>query len=582
VARPAPGHEGWQPLPSPGGWADVQFVRTTGTTLWAGAFARGGLFRSTDGGETWVPSDGGLGTAHAFDILALEGALYAATDEGLFRSSDGGQQWVLDPCASGERLYGLAHWQDQLWLAGERGMGQCPSEAGTPPAVLDPGKGAPLLKLLAMEDELYAAGADGVWQGQGQDGEVRWTQLPTPPGDGFVQDLFALPRPQGHSRLIARHEEHLWQWAGGRWTAFGPDGEGLAVAASSDGTWWLAGPGNRLLHSRDSGVTWEAATVPDLLNSRHLFPLPDGSLLVAGQWRLWRLEGEDRWSAIGPPLGRPAVTALVRHPDVPATWIAGTVGGIYQSSDAGETWQAISPPWVVRDLAWGSEGRLYAAHDEGIAVWREGQWTEGQGPWPSIRYFAISPDPAQPGWAMAGSWGNNLLWTTDGGQTWEPVHGELVTLSIYSILRDPPPGKGLLAGAVERLFHSPNGRDGWVALTPPNPGRTTFALLRDGQGTLWAGTTDGLYCSRDGGATWQAAPLGQPATIIHLSAQGDVLWAGSEGHGLFRSRDGGQSWEWLGPAGATVYDLLATERGLVAATAGGLMLLQQAERQDQS
>ncbi|MGQ9584857.1 MAG: hypothetical protein ACUVXG_05600 [Anaerolineae bacterium] len=564
----------WQWLPSPGGWADVQFFRTVGQTLWAGAFVRGSLFRSEDGGKTWLQSDQGLGTAHVFDLLSVGAVLYAATDEGLFHSTDKGRVWAQHSCAAHTRLYNLAWWQDHLWLAGEQGIAQCPADNETAPATFSTEQGVPVLRLLTWGEGLVAAGAAGVWQARSQEGGIRWVRLEPSPGDGFVQDVFEIRSPPGGSLLVARQEENLFQWTDGRWTPFGPDGQGMTVTGSADGTWWLAGPGDRLARSPDGGETWETVEVPECLEPRHLLPLSDG-LLVAGEWRLWRLEPDGSWNGVGPPLGKPAVTALVKHPQNPATWLAGTVGGVFLSHDAGQTWEVISPPWVVRDLAWGADGRLYAAHDDGIAVWQEGRWIHGQGPWPDIRYFAVSPGPHDPQKAVAGSWGNNLLWTADGGQTWEPVHGKLVTLSVYSILQDPPPGEGLLVGTAEHLFHSPNGRDKWVARMSPHPGRTTFALFRDEKEVLWAGTTDGLYRSQDGGASWEPVPLGRPATIIHLSGEGDTLWAGTEGYGLFRSLDAGQTWQWLGPAGVTVYEGMAAQQGWVAATSEGLMLLAQ-------
>ena len=69
---------------------------TTPTTLYAGT-AYDGVFKSTDGGESWSPASTGL-TSTYVQALALDpttpGTLYAGTAyEGVFKSTDGGGSW---------------------------------------------------------------------------------------------------------------------------------------------------------------------------------------------------------------------------------------------------------------------------------------------------------------------------------------------------------------------------------------------------------------------------------------------------------------------------------------------------------
>ena len=60
-----------------------------------------GIYKSTDGGETWMPANNGLaedlGSMDVHEIVAspaTRGLLYAGTRAGVYRSSDGGGTWV--------------------------------------------------------------------------------------------------------------------------------------------------------------------------------------------------------------------------------------------------------------------------------------------------------------------------------------------------------------------------------------------------------------------------------------------------------------------------------------------------------
>jgi hypothetical protein len=68
----------------------------TTTTLYAGTSA-GHVFKSVDGGHTWLPSSAGLTGTNVNDLVidpSSPSTLYAATNTGLYRSTDGGGSWT--------------------------------------------------------------------------------------------------------------------------------------------------------------------------------------------------------------------------------------------------------------------------------------------------------------------------------------------------------------------------------------------------------------------------------------------------------------------------------------------------------
>jgi photosystem II stability/assembly factor-like uncharacterized protein len=56
-----------------------------------------GIYKSTDGGQTWTAANNGLSTMEVDAIVVsptMSGLLYAGTEKGVFRSSNGGDNWV--------------------------------------------------------------------------------------------------------------------------------------------------------------------------------------------------------------------------------------------------------------------------------------------------------------------------------------------------------------------------------------------------------------------------------------------------------------------------------------------------------
>ncbi|HSN87656.1 MAG TPA: hypothetical protein VL025_12910, partial [Thermoanaerobaculia bacterium] len=86
----------WTSLGPEGGDA-VSLAVSPDRVLWAGLSNAGGLFRSSDGGESWSRTGGELGHQSILAVAAdpvRPKLVYAGTWNGFFRSIDGGRTWA--------------------------------------------------------------------------------------------------------------------------------------------------------------------------------------------------------------------------------------------------------------------------------------------------------------------------------------------------------------------------------------------------------------------------------------------------------------------------------------------------------
>jgi photosystem II stability/assembly factor-like uncharacterized protein len=274
------------------------------------------------------------------------------------------------------------------------------------------------------------------------------------------------------------------------------------IFGSSDGgdRWELLG---RAGHSRDGVVT----TI--LVDPR------GGRLLYASLWTLdpsrgggvfRSTDGGRTWEAT-PLVGQP-VRALAQAPSNPDVLAAGTLHGVYRSDDAGGTWRRISP-----------EG-----HEE-------------------IRNLdSLAFDPENPEILYAGTY--HLPWKTEnGGRTWFAIHkGMLDDSDVMSILVDRVNSRRVFASACSGIYRSDNAGMLWRKIQGiPFSARRTHVIRQHplAPDVVYAGTTEGLWKTTDGGDTWRRmTPRDWVVNAMELDPRGsDRLVMGTERLGVLVSDD---------------------------------------------
>jgi photosystem II stability/assembly factor-like uncharacterized protein len=436
----------------------------------------GGIYRTADGGDTWVETLDGHNFSSVEICLGDPNVAYASARTGFFSSDDGGQTWQQ---AAGE-------------------------EWGPPDAVV----GWPIdMQCDPRDVQRIFVNAYGGGVFLSEDGGRTWIMSSKGYTGALMRDVAVAPDDPGHVFVSARSGVFASLDGGENWIGLnsGParDLEGTVIAMDP------LDPNHLLAIYQDTGLTprvsfdggrsWtEVDAIPAVRGgpsagviTRIVFSPVDPSLLLA---------------AVG--------DSKCRVDAGPGCW-QNPGGGVLFSRDGGGTWaQSSLASGQVQGLAFAAEGqRAYAAlhdgrfhrSDDGGQTWQlvSSNLTALAPPPPdpdslSIIVYSLAVDPANPDRIYIGFYGGSLAVSLDGGGTW--------SLSAAGML--------------------PQAMVSAIVVDPTNPQ------------VVYAGTLNsGVYLSLDGGETWTALNDGLLTRAVRgltLSSDGSVLYMTSEGGGVFR------------------------------------------------
>ena len=307
------------------------------------------------------------------------------------------------------------------------------------------------------------------------------------------------------------------------WDAIGPYGgdvRALAADPARPGLVWLGTADGRLFHSDDAGRAWQQLKPGFPLRGRSLdnIVVDAKGRVVVGYWEVAGSGGGVAWSEDGglsfevsAEIAGESVRALAVSGSDPDLWLAGSIGGVFVSRDAGRSWSRITP-----------EEHPNLHNIESVAI-----------------------DPRNPSVFYAGTW--HLAWkSVDAGSTWIPIHSGMIDDSdIFTLTLDPRDPSRLHATACTGIYRSSNAGSSWTKIGGiPSSSRRTLAFQHDpgDPDRLYAGTTEGLW-GRAPGEAWRR--LTSKAIVVNavaVLADGVVL-VGADGIGVLRSEDSGDTWQ---------------------------------------
>lgn len=472
-----------------------------------------GVIKSTDGGATWTPVIHGLNNLYVGSLFmnpANPDFLLAATgnnqyheNAGIYLTADGGENWTrvlsgdifesveisvsnsqIAYAAGANSVYRSAD-GGYTWkhVAGEAGIGWGPSgiHAGFPIDLqVDPGNPSRIF-----------ANAYGGGNFLSEDGGTTWADASR--GYTGAQVRAIAVDPQQPARVIAAARS------------------GLFVSKDSGHTW------EGLNYLNDANSEWNAIAI-DPNNPDHLIAGSNQNGILAGSrsagssWQRSLVFENQRvgWKSISfAPSDSNRVYAGLAGFYSAGSFDTNQPGkGIYVSRDSGQTWSQANDA-ITQD-----------AFVNSLAV-----------------------DPKDPDLVYAATANYGLLKTTDGGNHWQILRGDLPQKSASIVAIHPANPDFIIVGFDRQsLYISTDGGNTWQQSTHGLVPESTFSSIvfdpSDAFHTLYlSDSSSGVYRSANSGKSWELMNHGLTMRSINalaISADGMHLYAASEGGGVFR------------------------------------------------
>ncbi|MGA9348639.1 MAG: hypothetical protein WBW48_07525 [Anaerolineae bacterium] len=527
----------------------------------------GGVYRSTDGGQSWRLASRGLRDLQVQGgAFAADGTAFARTTRhGLFKSTDGGSRWAAieepqidrptyrratalaispDYAADGTLFWSLDEMDRYLVLKSTDG-GQSWEE------VL--GRTAELLAISPdyTRDHTVYAVLSGAGLMRSTDGGETWQAA----NSGLVYEHVALSD-LAFSPSFAR-DKTLYA---------------LFTAYRSEGM-------PRLYRSTDGGNNWKVleTAIPTPISAFAL--VPDGNLLLGttdGRTHSLRADGLV-WENLTVGLDGIDIYDLAISPGYAqdkTIYASTSTAGVFVSHDGGRSWQktsfpgraggstdyprlAISPDYV-------GDQTLFAASGSGVYRWLDGDWQElqeGLGNLFPASALAISPNfPADSTLFIAGDYRRPQVFiSTDRGENWtsgsQGLPEDSFEIASLAISLNYAKDRTVYAWLQYKgLYRTTDGGQSWEQIKEEEDWYVQSMVLSPDfatDQTLFVGALYGnLHRSNDGGFTWQALGGGLPPGTVWVKAlvmspefaRDGTLFAGLD-QGIYKSTDGGHSWQ---------------------------------------
>ena len=244
--------------------------------------------------------------------------------------------------------------------------------------------------------------------------------------------------------------------------------------------------------------------------------------------------------------------AQVVGPTPPAQWVNVTANLAGMASECGNTPYLASHPAFDMLITSVAKHGLWASTDGGDS-WHQLWPAAGIGQITN-RGSSMVFDPQHPGtfWESGIYNGPGVYRTTDNGATFAAL-GDAHHIDSVSVDLGDPARLTLLAGGHEQkqtLYRSADGGSTWTNVGLNLPAGTNFctnALVIDKNVHLvgcsgYAGGTDGVFRTTDGGRTWSPASTASAAGLPLWASDGTIYWSLIYDRGLIKSIDQGKSW----------------------------------------
>ncbi|MEO6696305.1 MAG: hypothetical protein ABIY50_05700, partial [Ignavibacteria bacterium] len=245
-----------------------------------------------------------------------------------------------------------------------------------------------------------------------------------------------------------------------------------------------------------------------------------------------------------------------------STVFAATAGGIYRSTDAGQSWVSVSnfgPTTIC------IKGTAVFAGGEFLGLYRS---TDNGNSWVHISSLSVTELHVHNEILFAGGGGSGVYRSTNNGNSFQAVNNGFLGFSTFirtlassgNLLYTGVAGNGGTVG----VYVSSNNGDLWTQVInglPLYPSTNNLAV--SGTDVYAAIYNKGIYKTTNDGSSWFAVNTGLPLSVNRIAVQGGIIYAGmNSGIGAYKSTNNGGSWVQINnglPVTPTTFSLMATD-----------------------
>ncbi len=526
--------------PEGGEILDIVFDPQNGEIAYAAVW-NGGIYRSVDGGKSWllfvhINKVGGFVGSLAID--PVNSSIIYAAGNGVYKSEDGGETWQdinpeIEPINARDILIDVKN-TNTIFVGSETGIYKSINR-GSDWSSIDNGLTNLNIQSLTIGSSnpqvLYAGSWEKALIFKSTNGGAAWSVVYSGSTGANIRRTAVSPVNADIAFASDTDVGLLKTTDGGETWAKVSNycADDIAFDPIASNIIYINSHLEGIVKSVDGGSTWayfaDGFTYGGHGSTIAISPSDNGIILVGTEAGMFRSENAGQlWSEANSGIEHVAILALAVNPTKPNFVYAGCDGAFYLSLDGGNTWQVSIN---------GMEGR---------------------------EIIGITVDPVSPHVIYCGEKWSSICKSTDNGGEWKKLNTGLPEQSgeARSIVIDPVDTNIVYAGMGLDVHgrHNPRGvlksSDGGTTWAESNSGLTNYnvcALVMNPSNTdiLYAGTGgSGVFKTVNGAAAWHASNTGLTTLDVRALAVDpvnvNVIYAGTYGGGIFKSIDSGANW----------------------------------------
>jgi photosystem II stability/assembly factor-like uncharacterized protein len=526
---------------------NVTALAVSGNKIFAATY--GGVYFSTDNGNSWIQKNNGLKDLWINSIAIKGNYIFVTTLTGIYLSTDNGDNWV-------KKNNGLTFLSinsitidvDYIFVGAGNGAIFLSSNNGDSWIKKNNGfnLSSYITALVTSNNNIFAAASDGVYMSN--DNAATWVPKNNGLGDIYITALTVngnnvlAGTSQGNIYLSTNNGDNwnkIYSGTSDAWVNYiNTSGNNIYTAINMRGIYFSSDYGNTWIQK---GSGWDFYHINSLtIIGNNIWACS------ASKGILFSMDSGNNWTKKNNGFSISEIRAIAFSGN---NIFVGTGEAVFLSTNGGlnwsQKWNGLSSFNIISLKINGNY--IFAGTNLGIFISTDNgdNWTQKNNGLTNtiIESIAISGNNV-----FAGTDGGVFL-TTDKGESWVPKFNGLPE-KIISVITIS--GNNIFVGTAEyplgHIYLSTDNGNNWAVKGESRINKRVWSIAIDGSNIFAGVDNDGVYFSTDNGDNWIQKKCGLPYynSIFSISITGNNIFAGNygtrEGESIYLSTNKGDNW----------------------------------------